>query len=788
MKILIDGQTFETPEIHRGIGIYTKKVINQMVKQNYEHEFFLAVSDRKNLVELDPWVLDRLHVIVASEFTPGADYDRNEAYTNKIQEIIDENGINALWLPNSMMVNVLFLSRPVSCHTFVTVYDLIPYLFPIKDWPKFIVEEYHRRIQFLNKEKSVNLIMISNATKNDWIQHIGKPAGEVEVTFLAADASQFYCDREKQTRDDIPPYILFTGGFDYRKNIDGAIDAYALSMKKHKDDADYQKYKLLIVGKYDQATKEKYTHIIESKGMQGKIELTGFVTDKKLAQLYHNADLFFFPSKYEGFGLPILEAMLSGSYVISANNSSLPEVCGGLAVLFNTEKTADAADALYKGYCAHKKEGIEEIKNRQEYALKYSWSKTALCTLSMIERVADPTPVCEAKPTLAFFTPWPNQKTGIANFEAKLIPHLQKYFEITIFTTAGVRERQKADGVEIRDLKSFSTSKDRFAYKLYQIGNNVSFHKPIFEVLRKAGGIAEIHDFVLTPFFYASYYTQNQEAEFEKLLKKGYGEQRGSEFYEETLRIRNHPDIFDCPMSESVVATAEKTIFHNQWSKNHISEGTVGLIPLPAFEMVPPPAKELNQCRKKVKDLVKKNENEILISCFGWVNGNKRPEIVIQGISKLVAKGFKVKLAYWGENNTPSITEYIKNKHLENTVFISGFLSSSEYYAALELSDVVVNLRYPSMGEASGTLCEALKMGKPVIVSDINQYQEYPNEVCWKLPVGDKEADLLCAYIAYLIDHPEVRLALSENAKAYADYVLNPDRIAKQYYNFITKG
>ena len=124
MKILIDGQTFETPEIHRGIGVYTKNVINQMVKQNYEVDWYIALSNDRNLVELDPWVRQRLHVIVAEEMTPCTDYTRNARYTAKLEELIDNNDIDALWLPNGLMVNVLFLSRAVSCPVFLTVYDL----------------------------------------------------------------------------------------------------------------------------------------------------------------------------------------------------------------------------------------------------------------------------------------------------------------------------------------------------------------------------------------------------------------------------------------------------------------------------------------------------------------------------------------------------------------------------------------------------------------------------------------------------------------------------------------
>ena len=105
----------------------------------------------------------------------------------------------------------------------------------------------------------------------------------------------------------------------------------------------------------------------------------------------------------------------------------------------------------------------------------------------------------------------------------------------------------------------------------------------------------------------------------------------------------------------------------------------------------------------------------------------------------------------------------------------------------MEITDIVVNLRYPSMGEASGTLCEALKLGKAVIVSDLNQYKEFPDDVCWKLPVDELEDKLLYEYLKILVSEPLIRHALGENGREYANTVLNPENIAKMYYHYIVE-
>lgn len=783
MKILIDGQTFESPELHRGIGVYVKNVINAMIKQSYGHDWFIAVANDRYLSELDPWVRSRLHILIAQEFLPSSNYICNEAYTNKAQEIIDEYDIDAFWVPNALMVNVLFLNRPLTCNMFATVYDIIPYIFPIQEWPQPIINEYHRRLSFLKNESRVSLFMISQATLNDWQKNIGECNGRCYVTVLAADSKVFFKRREQIQKKD--PYILFTGGFDYRKNIDGALEGFKLAREKYIDDGAFQSYRLIIVGKYDESTKEKYLAKIKSKSLTQHVELAGEVSLNKLAQLYQEADLFFFPSKYEGFGLPLLEAMLAGDYVICANNSSLPEVCGEYATYFDADDKTSMADALYRGFCHHRDETLEDIEARQKYAKSFNWETTAVETLNIIDRTINSKSNNSYKPKLAIFTPWPMQKTGIANFEYKLVPYLTKYFEITVFTNSKEKNCKNMEDVCILDIGSFNAHRREYDYKLYQIGNNNAFHKEIFDMFIKESGIAEIHDFVLTPFFYWSYFKANQKKMFLKLLIDGYGEQ-GKLLYKEMLINDDCPDINEYPMVHAVTANAEKTIFHNSWCSSNITQKNKCVIPLPAFDFKIPQSSLTQQSRANIQQFIDKKK-ETIVGCFGWVNENKRPDVVVRVIKRLIDEGYAVKLAFWGENNTKRLTKEIHSQHLEESVVISGYLSEEEYYFAMEITDIVVNLRYPSMGEASGTLCEALKLGKAVIVSDLNQYKEFPDDVCWKLPVDELEDKLLYEYLKILVSEPLIRHALGENGREYANTVLNPENIAKMYYHYIVE-
>lgn len=784
MNILIDGQTFETPEIHRGIGIYTKNVISNMLKQNYEHVWYIAVSDEKNLEELEPWVRKKLHVIKNSAFCPGVDYERNGQYTKELEDLVNDNQIDLLWIPNMLMVNVLAPIEKLPCRVCVTVYDIIPYIFPVKEWGKTIVEEYHRRLRYLKENENIEVLYISKATERDFEEKIGKVRRSC-VTTLAADARRFYQNRDAQTEKT--HIILFTGGFDYRKNIDGAIEAFARAMQLYGSDEEFAKYKLVIVGACNDDVKSKYYERLKKKNLEGKVELTGYISEEELGNLYKKAEIFFFPSLYEGFGLPILEAMLGGCYVVSADNSSLPEVCDGHALMCGVDDVDEMAQMLYKGYKNALAESTEEKNARQDYALGYTWENTAWTTLKFWEDVsAERQTVDTQKERLAILTPWPMLETGIANYVYKIVPYLMKYYEIDIYSevVSNRVECKEMQGVNIFDLNKFREKNGEYQHVLYELGNNADFHKGIYELFEEVGGVAEIHDFVLTPFFYQGYFMSGNREKFKELLENGYG-QEGSKAYQRCTQTSQQPSIEEFPMSHTVANCAERVIFHNHWSAEQLGQGNVGIIPHPCFDKEEMPVQtqtELIERLKKKYNL----ENEIVIGCFGWVNENKRPQVVIQAVRELRDKGYRIKLIFWGKSDL-RVPNLIKELNMQKCIHVSGYLEKEEYEAALELTDIVVNLRYPSMGESSGTLCEAFKYGKPVIVSQLNQYNEYPDEVCWKVPICRQEKEVLAKYLEYLIENPDVRKCLGNNALNYAENVLNPEQIARMYYNFLSE-
>lgn len=786
MNILIDGQVLETPELNRGIGIYFKNVFNNMVKRSFSNVWYISISNRDVLQFLDPWVSERITPIVNPVFAPSTDYSKAEAFTIELNKVIQEYQIDVYWNPDPLMVNVLFPTHELACEMFITIYDLIPAVMPIKEWSVPVKTEYNRRLSILKKWKNLNLICISEFTRKD-VFNFCDPSLNSTIALAAADSKKFYTERTSKT---LPKefVIVFTGGFDYRKNMYGALKAYAKAFNSVSESHPIKRSKFYFVcHAADKEIQEFYSEAI-ALGVKNQIVLTGYISDEELKLLYSQCDVFFFPSFYEGFGLPILEAMLGGAFILSADNSSLPEVCGNHAMFCKADDVNDMANKLVLALNESLKESIEDKKERQKYALSFSWEVTADRTLQFFsDCLAHSSPEVVEKKKIAIVTPWPEQRTGIANYVSKLLPHLSKYFFVDIFVDntiempEGFLDNPYGKLFMINELDEHCSEYDEL---IFEMGNSAEYHSGVYEAMLKHEGIVEIHDFVLHPFFYHAYFLKKRASIYREALTRAYG-QEGLMHYHEVKNKICFPDNEKFPMCESVSLLSKATIFHNHWSKDHCkTSSNAYVIPHPCFDKHVIAENKHAIWKGLLQRIGGKVAGMIIIGCFGYVNENKRPQQTIQAVQNLINLGYNVKLVFWGNSNISGFDEKIKES-LQDRIFITGYLSHDEYVCALELTDIVVNLRYPSMGEASGTLCEAYKYGKAVLVSDINQYKEYPDEICWKVPVGRYEQECLTSMLKYLIDNPKVRKALGENAYDYAKNVLSPSAIAKEYWKVI---
>jgi glycosyltransferase involved in cell wall biosynthesis len=238
-------------------------------------------------------------------------------------------------------------------------------------------------------------------------------------------------------------------------------------------------------------------------------------------------------------------------------------------------------------------------------------------------------------------------------------------------------------------------------------------------------------------------------------------------------------------MSHAIVDKSRKVIVHHRWVKDQFApDAAVHVIPHFAHIGKMPTAEQLENFKKKFRI----DERNFLIVCLGFINSNKLPQLQVEVAQRLLAHGYPVHWLFAGET-APAVKQLesqVRSSDYAENITFAGYMDESDYYSALFSADVAINLRNPSMGEASGTLMHALAAGIPVIVSDVNQYREFPDQVCWKLAHDGNEAQLLFEYITVLLANRNVREALSRNSADYVESVLALERVAPEWVRVLS--
>lgn len=245
-------------------------------------------------------------------------------------------------------------------------------LYQLKSWTKYSIE------------KAAKILTISQASRDDIIKYYQVPAGKVVVTYpgnsmkLTAKSDKF---KDVAKRYEIEgDYILSVGTLQPRKNYVKLIKALSILISQ------YPSITLVIVGKKGWLW-EEILAAPKKFGVANRVKFLDFISDEDLAMLYKQAKCFVLVSLYEGFGIPVLEAMSFGCPVVTSNVSSLPEVVGEAAILVDPEKTEAIATAIQKVLELKPAERQAMIDKGYIQAKKFSWEKCARQTLAVLEEV-----------------------------------------------------------------------------------------------------------------------------------------------------------------------------------------------------------------------------------------------------------------------------------------------------------------------------------------------------------------------------------------------------------------
>lgn len=405
MRIVIDLQACQGAGSRiRGIGRYSKSLALAMMREGRGHDFWIALNGGlPDAVEEIRATFDGLlpqeQIVLWDNPFPCAVHERPDPWKLRAAEVFREDFLHALrpdivhlaslfegW-GDSVAASIGRASTPRLC-TAVTLYDLIPmamsevYLSDphARSW-------YERKIEDLRQADV--LLAISEHTRSEALRLLGLPAGQVvnisgsidsifrrlpvDAHRTAALAARYGISR---------PFVMYAGGFDVRKNIAGLIRAYAALPP-----AIRQSRQLVIVGMPPANEHDALVALAAGCGLAGdELRFVGFVPDPDLVGLYNTCELYVFPSIYEGFGLPALEAMACGAPVIGADASSLPEVIGYPEAMFPPDSHLAMSAMILRALTDDEfRRGL--IEHASERTQRFSWEGSARAALDAIEAV-----------------------------------------------------------------------------------------------------------------------------------------------------------------------------------------------------------------------------------------------------------------------------------------------------------------------------------------------------------------------------------------------------------------
>ncbi len=348
MKILVDGQTLGTPELRRGIGKVFLEILHEMINGDVSHEWFISLRDQAHFDHIKPRLRRFITPIVLTPpAASGEPIAWSRAYGRQLQDVALSIRADVYWNPNPLMPNVHYPLGFTQCPVVVTLHDLIPRVMP-EDFRPALGEgawrDYLERCTEMAESNSW-VVGVSNYSAQEFRKFQPDCKARVRFVHPASNYSRFWPYLQGDRLSD-PRYVLYVGGFDPRKNMDNALRAFAAFAAMPGREG----VRFKVICAKDTASRDRYFALARALGVADLLDLPGYVTDEELGFLFRGASVFFFPSLYEGFGLPVLDALACGIPVVASKTSAIPEVAGDHAIYCDPTDVADMAEALGRAW------------------------------------------------------------------------------------------------------------------------------------------------------------------------------------------------------------------------------------------------------------------------------------------------------------------------------------------------------------------------------------------------------------------------------------------------------
>lgn len=361
-----------------GVGTYIRNVVRTLGRLDRDNQYLL-IGPAAKVEEMGGLPANFRTVPVAAPERSIQGYREFRATLQRLE-------CDLVHIPNLFSV-----PRALPCPYVMTVHDMLEHMSRAREQSGFW-RSMHFQLTARVLRKAARIFAVSNFTKSEIEKLFGIPSRRIEVVYNAIDERFLRGHASAADRELIAnryqvtyPFLLYAGRVSPHKNVVRMIEAFsALKTELEKEDA-FPNLKLIIIGD-DLSGNPDLRRTVVRSGVKNDVRFLGFVPIEVLRIFYDEAKIFVFPSLYEGFGLPPLEAMAHGTPVVTSNVSSLPEVVGNAAVLVNPENVFEIMRALHRVLLDQTlRDRLKERSYLQ--AAKFSWEESVRRILEVYRQV-----------------------------------------------------------------------------------------------------------------------------------------------------------------------------------------------------------------------------------------------------------------------------------------------------------------------------------------------------------------------------------------------------------------
>lgn len=378
MKIGIDCRMYSSN--FTGIGRYVYELVDQLQKIDHHNQYVLFFNNPE---------FEKFKAINPKNFKKVLVNAKHYSLKEQLKFLHILNRENLDLMHFTHFNAPIFYHRPAV----VTIHDLTLHFFPGKK----MATPFHRLAYNLTLKSAVKkakkIITVSGNTKKDLQIVLRTPSQKIEVIYEGVH-EKFKSIKEspqgkkqiesvKQKYDLQKPYILYTGVWRSHKNLPNLIRAFSILKKDYQYEGD-----LVITGRADPLYANEIYHLVADLNLTNDLKFTGMVEEQELVPLYNGAQLYIFPSLYEGFGLSPLEAMQCGVPTAVSATSCIPEVCGkDNSIYFDPNNPKDIAEKTWQ-IISSAAMRAKLIANGLAHVKKFSWQKMARKTLAVYDSIS----------------------------------------------------------------------------------------------------------------------------------------------------------------------------------------------------------------------------------------------------------------------------------------------------------------------------------------------------------------------------------------------------------------